>query len=264
LPKTVASLAPAPTPALDWRKSVTPAQRLDFVDLTPFFNDRVSQIFSNEYRAPRSPFPSLSTPKQGIGSWCHPFDYFVVDDSGLRSVARTNKGKFPLPNGVTFATPTEPDTPNILFTSQWTNYPTAATVPLSGKARHGYFLMAGSTGHMQSRFDNGEVVVTYQDGSTNRLALHNPTTWWPIEQDYFLDDFAFRRPEPIPPRVNLKTGAVRLLDAKTFKGQGREVPGGAATVLNLPLDPEKELKSLTVRALANEVVIGLMSVTLER
>jgi hypothetical protein len=62
----------------------------------------------------------------------------------------------------------------------------------------------------------------------------------------------------------LKTGQVRLLDVATFKGQGRAVPGGAATVLDLPLDPAKELQSLTVRALANEVVIGLMSVTLER
>jgi hypothetical protein len=34
--------------------------------------------------------------------------------------------------------------------------------------------------------------------------------------------------------------------------------------LDLPLNPAKELKSLTVRALANEVVIGLMSVTLAR
>jgi hypothetical protein len=264
LPQPPASLAPSPIPMLDWRKPVAAPARLDSVDLTPFFNDRVSQIFSNDYRSPRSPYASLSTPKQGIGSWCHPFDYFVVDDSGLRSVARTNQGKFAMPNGVMFVTPTETHTPNIVFTSQWTNYPNAATVPLSGKARHGYFLMAGSTGHMQSRFDNGEVVVTYQDGSTDRLALHNPTTWWPIEQDYFIDDFAFRRPEPIPPRINLRSGEVRLLEVETFKGRGKEVPGGAATALNLPLNPEKELKSLTVRALANEVLIGLMSVTLER
>lgn len=36
------------------------------------------------------------------------------------------------------------------------------------------------------------------------------------------------------------------------------MPGGAATVLDLPLDETKELKSLTMRAIANEVVIGLM------
>jgi hypothetical protein len=50
----------------------------------------------------------------------------------------------------------------------------------------------------------------------------------------------------------------------SFKGKGRKVPGGAATVLDLPLNTTKELKSLTVRTLANEVVIGLMAVTLER
>ena len=94
--------------------------------------------------------------------------------------------------------------------------------------------------------------------------MHNPTNWWPIDQDYFIDDYAFRRPEPIPPRVDLRTGRIRILDVASFKGRGGKVPGGAATVLDLPLDPAKELKSLTVRALANEVVIGLMSVTLER
>jgi hypothetical protein len=35
-------------------------------------------------------------------------------------------------------------------------------------------------------------------------------------------------------------------------------------VLELPLNRDKELKSLTVRALANEVVIGLMAATLAR
>jgi hypothetical protein len=124
--------------------------------------------------------------------------------------------------------------------------------------------MAGSTNHMQSRLDNGEVIVTYRDGTTARLALHNPTNWWPIDQDYFIDDYQFSRPEPIPPRVDLKTGQVRLLDVATFKGKGRAVRGGAATVLDLPLDPTKELQSLTVRTLANEVVIGLMGLTLVR
>ena len=65
-------------------------------------------------------------------------------------------------------------------------------------------------------------------------------------------------------RVDLQTGTVRVLEMNSFKGRGGKIPGGAATVLDLPLDPAKELKSLTVRALANEVVIGLMSVTLQR
>ena len=125
--------------------------------------------------------------------------------------------------------------------------------------------MAGSTFSTLSRFDNGEVIVTYADGSSERLALRNPTTWWPMDQDFLVDDLAFRRPEAIPPRVDLRTGQVRVTTLAEFKGKGGgTVPGGAATVLDLPLDPTKELKSLTIRALANEVVIGLISATLAR
>jgi hypothetical protein len=135
-------------------------------------------------------------------------------------------------------------------------------VPVTGRARAVELLMAGSTNHMQSHFENGEVVVTYADGSTERLALENPSNWWPIQEDYFIDDFQFRRPGPLPTRIDLKTGRIRVLETATFKGRGGRVPGGAATVLELPVNANKELKSVTVRALANEVVIGLMAATL--
>lgn len=117
---------------------------------------------------------------------------------------------------------------------------------------------------MQSRFDNGEVIVSYADGTTQRLALENPTTWWPIDQDYQIDDFAFARPQPLPPRVDLQSGAVRILDSADLRGKNGKIAGGAATVLDLPLQEGKTLQSLTVRARANEVVIGLMGATLVR
>jgi len=110
--------------------------------------------------------------------------------------------------------------------------------------------MAGSTNHMQSRFENGEVVVTYVDGSATTLELVNPANGWPIDQDYFIDDFQFRRPEPVPIRINLKTGSIRVIDIAEFKGRGGTVPGGAATVLQLPLQSGKDLRSMTVRAIA--------------
>ncbi|HUJ71137.1 MAG TPA: hypothetical protein VLZ30_02765, partial [Verrucomicrobiae bacterium] len=238
----------------DWR----------MVDLRRAFNDKVTRIFQNDYLSPRSPYCSLAIPKQGIGSWCHPDLGFEVDDSGLRALAQKNGGTFVLPQGVPFQTPGANDAKNVVFTSRWDNYPHEVSVPLAGKASHIYLLMAGSTNPMQSRFDNGEVIVTYTDGMTERLALRNPTNWWPIDEDYILDDFAFRRPGPIPPRVNLKTGVVRILDPNEFKGKGGKVDGGAATVLDLALNRQKELQSVTVRTLANDVVIGLMAVTLAR
>jgi hypothetical protein len=236
------------------------------LDLTGSFNDRVTEIFRpGKYLSPRSPFVSLAIPSQGLGYWAgHVNATAEIDDTGLRAAAGANGGRFTLPNGLMFATPGPGEARNILFTSQWDNYPREATVPLSGKARRLHLLMAGSTNAMQSRLDNGEVIVTYTDGTTSRLALRNPETWWPIEQDYFIDDYQFRLDGLLPTRVDLKTGLVRVLDRATFKGQGRAIPGGAATVLELALDPAKELKSLTVRALANDVVIGLMATTLAR
>jgi len=250
--------------AFDWNKKLPASVKLEAIPLTAVFNDQVAQIFRNDYRSPRSPFCSLATPKHGIGGWCEPDASFDVDDSGLRSLAAKNGGKIILPDGISFATPGENGAKNIIFTSQWDNYPREVSVPLAGKSSRAFLLMAGSTGAMQSQFDNGEIVVAYADGSVEKLPLRNPTNWWPIDQDYFMDDFAFRRDGPVPPRVDLRTGRIRILDAETFKGTGGKVPGGAATVLDLPLDKNKELKSLTVRALANEVVIGLMSVTLAR
>jgi len=169
-----------------------------------------------------------------------------------------------MPNGIFFSTPSASEAKNIVFTSQWDKYPHDVTIPLNGHANHAYFLMAGSTNFMQSHIDNGEVVVAYADGSSARLALRNPETWWPIDQDYFIDDYQFPLESTLPPRVDLRTGNIRVLNPATFKGEGRAVPGGAATVLDLALDPAKQLQSLTVRTLCNDVVIGLMSVTLER
>lgn len=236
--------------------------KAESVQLDAVYNDSVAQIFQNEYLSPRSPYCSLAIPKQGIGSWCNFAKTFEIDDSGLREAANNNDGLFMLPQGIPFKMPIEANVKNTVFTSQWDNYPDTVTIDVEGRAQHLYLLMAGSTNSMQSRFDNGEVVVTYKDGSSERLVLRNPTTWWPIDQDYFIDDFGFKRPEPIPPRVNLKTGQVRILDIAEYKGKGDTIPGGAATVLDIPLNAKKELQSIRLRTLANEVVIGLISATL--
>jgi hypothetical protein len=243
----------------NWKTRVADAA-FDPIALDAHFNDRVTEIFKpGKYLSPRPAGVSLTLPSQGAGAWAgHVNELPVIDDSGLRRVAAQNDGQLKLPSGLPFATPTAPDARNIAFTSRWDNYPKEITIPLNGQARHAYLLMAGSTNFMQSRIDNGEVIVHYADGSQARLALHNPTTWWPIEQDYFIDDYQFQRPGPTPPRVDLQSGLVRL------QPTGRAVPGGAATVLDLPLDPSKPLSRLTLRTLSNDVVIGLMSLTLDR
>ena len=249
---------------VNWQiAAMPPDARMESIALEALYNDRVDRIFRNAYLSPRSPYVSLALPVQGIGSWAHYDKTFTVEDRGLREAA-AGDGIYRMPNGVSFRIPTGAGEPNIAFVARYDNFPDEMTFGLSGEARHLYLLMAGSTNWMQSRIDNGEVIVRYADATQERLPLHNPTTWWPIDQDYFIDDYAFRRPEPIPPRIDLATGETRILTVENFKGRGGTVPGGAATVLDLPLDRERKLESVTIRALANEVVIGLMAATLVR
>lgn len=42
------------------------------------------------------------------------------------------------------------------------------------------------------------------------------------------------------------------------------INGGAATLLDLPLDRNKTLREIKLQTIANDVVIGLMSLTLVR
>ncbi|RPI06633.1 MAG: DUF4450 domain-containing protein [Ignavibacteriae bacterium] len=248
----------------NWNITKKAVAKYETIDLSKQFNDQVPSIFKNKYLSPRSPYPTLALPTQGIGDWCSFSRTAEIDDSGLRSQAGVSN-QITLPQGIPFATPGAPNVSNILFTSQWDNYPHEASVPLSGKASHVYLLMAGSTNHMQSRFQNGEVVIEYSDGTSDKLVLCNPETWWPIEQDYYDNGFAFNTGVDQPIRVHLKTGEVRTTPYQVLnKNKSNKIDGGAATVLDYPLHPKKELRRLHLKTIANDVVIGLMALTLER
>lgn len=226
-----------------------------------YYNSEVTDIFKNRYLSPRPQTTTLQIPVQGIGEWCHPQLTAEINDSVFRSLIR--QGTFHVA-GVPFLTPAEGR--NIIYTSLWDNYPDSVMIPLKGQAESAYLLMAGSTNHMQSRIDNGLVIATYSDGTADTLALRNPDNWCPIEQDYYVDGKAFRTSQPRPYRVCLGTGDVSrdLGQVLGIQGvDGRRIPGGAAQMLRMPLNPQKRLKSLTVRTLSNDVVIGLMAVTLQ-
>lgn len=240
------------------------------VEMDRAFNANVTDIFRNEYLSPRSPYTTLQIPVQGIGEWCHPLKTADIDDSGLRASvrtdSRTSKGSGILETklGIPFRTPAEGH--NIAFTSLWDNYPDSLKVPLKGKASRAYLLMAGSTNHMQCHIDNGVIRIYYKDGTCDTLPLVNPDNWPPIEQIFFEDGKAFNRHAPSLYRLRLKTGEVsnNFGEELAFPGVSREVDGGAAVLLEMPLNPKKSLSHLVLETLSNEVVIGLMGVTLQR
>lgn len=237
------------------------------INIDKYLNASVSQIFKNEYLSPRSPYTTLQIPKQGIGEWCHPQLTANIDDTGLRKAVKNNK--FETPMGIPFRTTGEPEINNIAFTSLWDNYPEEIKIPLAGKGSHVYLLMAGSTNHMQSHIINGTISVKYEDGSQSVLELIPPETWVPIEQDFFFDGYAFRSDKIRPYRVAFKTGVVsrdmeKEMNIKPDEVYGRTIDGGAGIILDFPLDSKKELHSIEVKTIANEVIIGLMGITLQR
>lgn len=154
-----------------------------------------------------------------------------------------------------------------MFTSQWDNFPKQISIPLNGKSSQAYFLMAGTTNPMQSRMVNGAIIIHYRDETTDTLLLKNPENWYPVEQDYYEDGYAFTTGASRPLQISLKTGEESRTFTKFVTIQGFSnfgIDGGAATVLSMPLNGNKELKSLELKAIANDVIIGLMSVTLVR
>ena len=244
-------------------KTLSKAQGNDFDDVQPkrctpinisrFFNANVSDIFAQKYLSPRSPYTTLCLPTQGIGDWCSTKRTAHIDDSGLR--AQSQKGRVGLLD-IPFLTPQKGQ--NIIYTSLWDNYPDSITIPLRGSGSHIYLMMAGSTNAMQSHFTNAEVRVRYADGTTETLELRNPDNWCPIEQNYRDDGMAFALPSPRSYRFALSTGAVSRNLEKS------QISDGAGQLLDMPINPNKKLKDITLVTIANDVVIGLMAVTVQK
>jgi len=234
------------------------------------FNANVTDIFRNQYLSPRPESTSLELPVQGIGEWCHPLFTVDINDSVFRS--HSVEGKISI-DSIEFKTPHVGK--NIAFASLWDNYPDSIIIPVahSPKASAAAILLAGSTNHMQAYMENAIIVATYKDGSTDTLTLIPPYNYCPIEQDYYVDGRAFRLPAEIaanrPLRISLSTGIVsRNLGTEMHipptEVYGRELQGGAAQLLYLPLNPTKKLKQFTLRCLSNDIVVGIMGITLLR
>lgn len=272
------------------------------VNMDGAFNSKVTDIFQpGKYVSPRSPYTTLCVPTQGMGDWCSTKKLAKIDDTKFRSLikdgvftaklkqdgassdnaASLNAGKLAnmdanMMSSLDFRSPAEGN--NIAFTSLWDNYPDSISVPLKGKASHAYLLMAGSTNPMQYAIENAVVRVEYTDGTHDELMLTPPANWCPIEQDFVENAIAFPMPKVRPYRIGLNTG---IVSRHLFKDSGYQetatggdipelklamcaLPGGAATMLDMPLNPKKKLRSLTLRTLSNEVVIGLMGITLQK
>ena len=171
--------------------------RISLADITDWKLPSARPPGSNPFRPPRPPQRPGDPDIQATNTWTPlavllPLDaeaghrHLVPVHADGRHRRRRAEGRggtgrtFALPDGRSPSRPRVPARPEHRSSRRsGGTIRSSRPLPLDGSAGHVYLLMAGSTNSMQSRFDNGEVIVTYADGTTARLALENPDNWWP-------------------------------------------------------------------------------------
>jgi hypothetical protein len=154
----------------------------------------------------------------------------VVDDNNLRS----SGGRYTTTNGIPFNTPGKG--PNVACVSIWDNYPEEMSFNLSGKGNELAVFFIGVTNPMQSRVENARFTVEYTDGTKEKVSLINPVNF---------DDWL--------------VASVQQENATEYFSDFNH-----GIVQRIPLNPDKELKTLKVRAVANEVIVGILGISIQR
>jgi hypothetical protein len=135
---------------------------------------------------------------------------------------------------------------NIAFTSRWDNWPKRIDVPVNRSGNAVWFLLCGTTNPMEVRIPNAELRMNYADGVEEKLEIVPPFNFWTlcpfggVDYDYSRDGFSLPKSPPV--RVQLGNNC-------------------RAIVLGWRLRTGVALKSVTLETLSEQVVIGLMGVT---
>ena len=136
---------------------------------------------------------------------------------------------------------------NTAFTSLWDNWPKSVTVPVNASGEAVWLLVCGSTNPMQGRIANAVLRFRFADGQEEKLELVPPFNFWSlcrfgrVDNDYKRDGFAL--PKDPPPQVQLGENC-------------------RAMVYGWKLRPGVALEDVTLETLSQEVVIGLMGVSI--
>lgn len=221
----------------------------DCCDIGAALNADVREIYRQEYLSPRPQTCSVRIGVDGYSPWT--FAYWkspvpVIDLGRVPELVDAG-GTLRTPQGVPFAWPGGPR--NIAFASLWDNWPREVAVPVGRAGEAIWFLLCGTTNPMQCRIANARLRMLYADGVAEDLDLVPPLNFWTLcplggaDYDYGRDAFAL----PATPPQTVQLGA-----------------NCRAVLLNARLRPGVELSRVTLEALSQEVVIGLMGATVMR
>jgi len=203
------------------------------VNISDFFNCNMTEVHNQAYIQPRPEGFSMSLFQNGRYShnWNQKGRNVVYIDDSL---FRNSGGLIHSPSGIPFATPTENE--NLACVSIYERFPADITVSLCGKGQEIAVLFVASTYCMQSYVENARITVNYADGTAEIKKLVYPIN---------IDDW--------------------LTSALTTEGEIFYFSNfNHATVQKLKLDSCKELESIKIEAVANEVILGVAGISISR
>lgn len=221
-----------PQAILPCRNREDNAAKFQPVDISQYFNMGLMEIHRQEYLRPRPAGYSIGVCIDGRYAW----DWnqgghngINIDDSQLRNA---QGGIFRVPSGIGFLTPSEGR--NVACISIWENYPTVAKIPLHGCGSELALFFICSTNPMQTAVENVRISVTYKDGTTQSVSLiypHNIDDWLNSALQYENETAYFS---------DFNHGIVQ----------------------RIMLDEAKELCEVSIEAIANEVIFGLLGMSI--
>ena len=203
------------------------------IDISGFFNCNMADVHNNAYAAPKPEGYSMGLYLNG--RYSHNWNQYgrnvqYVDDS----LFRNSGGTVVSPSGIPFATPAENE--NLACVSIYENFPTSFTAPLSGKGQEIAILFVASTYCMHAYVENARITVTYTDGTSCDTSLVYPMD---------IDDWL----------TSALTTQSEIFYFNNFNH---------ATIKRIRIDPAKELASIKIEAIANEVILGVAGISVSR
>ena len=228
-------------------REAPPTAQWTCLDLAPYYNGDIRTIFQQQYLSPRPETCSLRLGVDGYSAWTFSYWHEVAPAIDLNKLDQLDdgRGRILTPQNVAFRRFAADR--NIAFTSLWDNWPRSVTVPVNQSAEQAWLLVCGTTFPMQTRIANAEIRFRYADGGVEKLELIPPDNFWTLcpwgGYDYNYDLDAFCLPKQPPPSVQLSENC-------------------RAMVLSWKLRPGVALQDVTLETLSQDVVIGLMGVSL--
>ncbi len=203
------------------------------IDISEFFNCNMMELHQQEYMNPRPDTYSLGVFPNGryAWEWNHGgYNKVIVDDSSLRQ----SGGVVHTKSGIPFSTPAENE--NLACVSVWDNFPDKMEISLNGNAQEIAILYISTTNSMQTQVENARITVTYKDGGTETVSLVYP---------FNFDDW-------LVPALQTQNETLYFNDYNH------------ANIQRIRLDSSKELASIRFEAVANEVILGVMGISISK